>query len=158
MSDQGSQDAFLNAKQNLGDVEANDDREVTTSSNKKDKSRGTRSMPEIDINCAACCDTTAKKWAWGVLVLLALVVGIVLLGLSLKRLESTQYGLEYHPRRKKLDDVAQQGGLHPGPPGYKFVKFPSTFIVSCTYSYTQTKAAITGRISHAFFHLLLDAS
>jgi len=29
---------------------------------------------------------------------------------------------------KKLDDAAKMGGLHSGPPGFRFIKFPSTYI------------------------------
>jgi prohibitin 2 len=46
----------------------------------------------------------------------------------LKKLQSTEYGLEYDKWAKTLDDAAKTGGLHAGPPGYYFVKFPSTQI------------------------------
>ena len=88
----------------------------------------------IDLNCdvdlSECCDSGTKRWTWCACVCVVLIVAMVLLIVSLKRLESTEYGLEYHPRKKELDEVAKQGGLHAGPPGYSFVKFPSTYIVS----------------------------
>lgn len=47
---------------------------------------------------------------------------------ALNKLESTEYGVEYTKWSKQLDDAAQMGGLHSGPPGFEFIKFPSTFI------------------------------
>lgn len=78
-----------------------------------------------------CCGTPHKKWCWAFSILVIFVILLVILITSLRKLESTEYGLEYHPRKKELDEAAKQGGLHIGPPGFKFVKFPSTFIVSC---------------------------
>jgi len=42
--------------------------------------------------------------------------------------ETTEFGLQYDIHAKELDDAAKSGGLFLGPPGYEFVKFPSTFI------------------------------
>jgi len=58
----------------------------------------------------------------------ALIVSAVLIGVSLKKLESTEYGVEYDVNTRTLDSAAKSGGLHPGPPGFKFVKFPSTYV------------------------------
>lgn len=58
----------------------------------------------------------------------AVLTSIVLLAVSLKKLKSTEYGVAYDKIAKVLDDAAKQGGLHPGPPGYEFIKFPSTQI------------------------------
>lgn len=38
-----------------------------------------------------------------------------------------EYGLAYDVHAKKLDDAAKSGGLHSGPPGFEFVRFPSTY-------------------------------
>jgi len=57
-----------------------------------------------------------------------LILVIVLISVSLKRLKSTEYGVQYDRWAKVLDDAAKDGGLHPGPPGYKFIKFPSVQI------------------------------
>uniref|UniRef100_A0A7S2V6Z9 Band 7 domain-containing protein n=1 Tax=Fibrocapsa japonica TaxID=94617 RepID=A0A7S2V6Z9_9STRA len=56
------------------------------------------------------------------------IVAISLIATSLHKLESTEYGVEYDVYRKKLDDAAKSGGLFSGPPGFEFIKFPSTFI------------------------------
>lgn len=60
---------------------------------------------------------------------IALIIAIVLLSTSFKKLTSTELGLEYDRIAKILDDAAKTGGLHIGPPGFKFIKFPSTFIL-----------------------------
>ena len=57
-----------------------------------------------------------------------LIVGLILLSKSLKKVKETEVGLKYLKYRKQLDDAAKSGGLFVGPPGFKFVKFPSTFI------------------------------
>jgi len=59
----------------------------------------------------------------------SVILAIVLLSFSLKKLTSTEYGLEYDKIAKILDDAAKSGGLHTGPPGFEFIKFPSTFIL-----------------------------
>ena len=46
----------------------------------------------------------------------------------MKKLDSTEYGLQYNVHNKQLDEAAVSGGLHLGPPGFRFIKFPSTFI------------------------------
>lgn len=55
-------------------------------------------------------------------------VSIGLLASSLKKVETTEYGIEYDIHKKELDEAAKSGGLFAGPPGYRFIKFPSTFI------------------------------
>lgn len=112
--------------------------DVDMANNNNNKNWLMPDLNDVHISCTGCCDTRGKKSAWCAVVFLLLVTGVVLLVLSLKRLGSTEYGLEYHPRKKELDDIAKQGGLHPGPPGFRFVKFPSTFIVSKESSSTVT--------------------
>jgi len=60
--------------------------------------------------------------------ILAVIVSIGLVSTSFKRLKSTEYGVEYDIFRKKIKDLADNGGLHAGPPGFRFIKVPSTFI------------------------------
>jgi len=55
-------------------------------------------------------------------------VAIGLLASSFAKVETTEFGLQYDIHAKELDDAAKSGGLFLGPPGYEFVKFPSTFI------------------------------
>lgn len=74
------------------------------------------------------CSSDAKKWCWGIGILVILITSIGLLVSSLKKLGDTEYGVEYNIHKKTLADAAKTGGLHLGPPGFKFIKFPSTFI------------------------------
>ena len=62
---------------------------------------------------------------WIVATLVA--VGIIL-AVSLKRVQNLEYGVQYDIHAKQLDDAAKSGGLFIGPPGFRFIKFPSTFI------------------------------
>lgn len=74
------------------------------------------------------CDTKPKRIAWGVFCVVILVTSICVLVASFSKLESTEYGVQYNTHKKTLADAAKTGGLHIGPPGYEFIKFPSTFI------------------------------
>lgn len=60
------------------------------------------------------------------LVILAVIIGV--LAASLKKVPSTEMGVQYNVHKKQLDDAAKSGGLFVGPPGFEFIKFPSTFI------------------------------
>jgi len=71
------------------------------------------------------------KWAKisGVASCVVLVIiSIGLISASLRKVEETEYGLLYDVWTKQLDDEAQSGGLFTGPPGFRFIKFPSTFV------------------------------
>jgi len=68
------------------------------------------------------------KTAIGICIFILLVLSAILLGVSLQKLQSTEYGLEYNVHSKHLDEAAKTGGLHTGPPGFEFIKFPSTYI------------------------------
>jgi len=58
------------------------------------------------------------------------VVSCFLIGFSLRKLDSTEYGLQYDKNAKVLSTNVKEGGLHAGPPGFEFVKFPSTYITT----------------------------
>jgi len=72
--------------------------------------------------------TTMKKRAWYFLLFVLLSTALGLIIASFKKLNSTQYGLSYNVHKKQLADAAQAGGIHSGPPGFQFIKFPSTQI------------------------------
>jgi hypothetical protein len=55
-------------------------------------------------------------------------VSIGLLIASLRKVPSTEMGVQYNVHKKQLDDATKSGGLFLGPPGFRFIKFPSTFI------------------------------
>lgn len=92
-----------------------------------------------------------------------LIISIALISVSLKKLKSTEYGVAYDKWAKTLADAAEQGGLHNGPPGFKFIKFPSTqinaelngtcvsrdglrVVFDVTYQYKIAEEAITDAI------------
>jgi hypothetical protein len=135
-----------------GDIEAND-----TASNGSDKnllvSRGIRveadSDSERSLDCSRCCSSFGIcGWASGVIIFVALTLGLLIA--SFRKLESTEYGLQYHPRRKELDEAAKTGGLHVGPPGFEFVQFPSTYIVSTFgVSTSSTLRASSPALTHS---------
>ena len=68
-----------------------------------------------------------KIFCW-TFALSCIIVAIGLLASSLKKVPSTEMGVQYNIHKKQLDDATKSGGLFVGPPGYKFIKFPSTFI------------------------------
>lgn len=55
------------------------------------------------------------------------VMIIVLVATSLKKLASDQVGLAYDTINKDLDKTAKKEGLHNGPPGFEFIIFPSVY-------------------------------
>lgn len=75
-----------------------------------------------------CCTPHWKRAAWCFSFVLLLILTIILLSVSIHKLSSTEYGVQYNTLSKQLEDAAQTGGLHVGPPGFEFIKFPSTYI------------------------------
>ena len=71
-----------------------------------------------------------KSYLFGSFFLFAIIVAVFLISISLKRLTSIELGLEYDRVAKILDDAAKNGGLHTGPPGFEFIKFPKPFILA----------------------------
>ena len=78
------------------------------------------------------CDIklTPAKVGFGACSIISIITCVALVAVSLKKLSSVEYGVQYDKWEKTLDDAAKQGGLHLGPPGYNFVKFPSTQITA----------------------------
>jgi regulator of protease activity HflC (stomatin/prohibitin superfamily) len=64
----------------------------------------------------------------GIAVCVIFFTAIVLLAVSLRKVENTEYGVEYNIHKKELENATKSGGLFIGTPGYRFVKFPSTYI------------------------------
>ena len=99
-------------------------------------------------------DDDRRKKAGGFFILVLVVLSCTLIGTSVQRLRSNgtpnrttplrprslttppwtsfifdaEYGLAYDWHTKSLADEAMLGGLHLGPPGFKFIKFPSTYL------------------------------
>ena len=69
-----------------------------------------------------------RKICCWIFMLAIILVAIGLLVASLKKVPSTEMGVQYNIHKKQLDDAIKSGGLFVGPPGFRFIKFPSTFI------------------------------
>ncbi|GFN99777.1 spfh domain band 7 family protein [Plakobranchus ocellatus] len=61
----------------------------------------------------------------GVAAVLILIISLV--ASSLKKLSSTEVGLQYDKIQKDLDGKVYTEGLHLGPVGYEFIKFPNIY-------------------------------
>jgi len=69
-----------------------------------------------------------RKIALCVFLGVSLIVIIGVLASSFGKVGSIEYGIEYDIHKKELDAAAKSGGLFIGPPGFEFIKFPSTYI------------------------------
>ena len=105
-----------------GNIASND----PPSPNTDDAEKGTRSAPEIKEikeKILSRIRDRSPQDNWNLCVgcsifwILAVIIGIILIIVSLKKVEDTQYGVEYARFSKKLDDAAKSGGLFIGPPG-----------------------------------------
>jgi len=99
-------------------VQEKPSRTLSPMGNSSSTNNDTRTPEEKRARFIACC----------VFAFVVVCVAIGLIAASLKKVESTEIGLQYDIHAKELDDAAKSGGLFLGPPGYEFVKFPSTFI------------------------------
>merc|ERR1719330_1324789 len=82
----------------------------------------------MNFNCFR--SRNSRLLLWSALGLSVVIVAIILLAVSLQKISSTELGVEYDRWAKQLDDAAKTGGLHTGPPGFRFIKFPSTQITA----------------------------
>ncbi|KAK7507138.1 hypothetical protein BaRGS_00001073, partial [Batillaria attramentaria] len=69
-------------------------------------------------------------------IVVLMIMTIVLLATSLKKLASDEVGLQYDTIQKDLDTEVFTEGLHTGPPGYKFIVFPNVYT---TLNYNRLK-------------------
>jgi len=65
--------------------------------------------------------------AVGVVVVAVLVLIISLVASSLEKLDSKEVGLQYDTIQKDLDSKVYTEGLHLGPVGFEFIKFPNIY-------------------------------
>jgi len=65
---------------------------------------------------------------WLTIAFVVVSVSFGLIIASLKKVPSTEMGVQYNVHKKQLDEATKSGGLFLGPPGFHFIKFPSTFI------------------------------
>jgi hypothetical protein len=63
------------------------------------------------------CDTGCKRFAWWTALFCIFLSVAIILGVSIKQVGSTQYGIQYDVHTKYLKDAAYSGGLFIGPPG-----------------------------------------
>eukprot|EP01083_Nonionella_stella_P046944 125703_1 len=77
-------------------------------------------------SCMESCPGLQRKTVAMNIIVVIIAVSVSLIWASLSRLSALQYGVLYDRWAKHLDDEVQQMGLHFGPIGYYFVKFPST--------------------------------
>lgn len=71
-------------------------------------------------------NTNSRRAFWATLVVLAMLFVGIMVGVSVKKLDSTQFGVQYDKLAKRLLDVHGEG-LHSGPPGFRYIIFPSIF-------------------------------
>lgn len=74
--------------------------------------------------------STSRQQAYCGIFLVLAITASVLIGVSLKRVSTTEYGISYTKYSKQLADAAKSGGLFSGPPGFQFIKFPSLYITA----------------------------
>jgi len=84
-------------------------------------------VPRQPWPCLDLSDKAVRK-RWFIATVIFIIVVTALIGASLKKVSSVQYGVNYDIYRKNLDSFARQGGLFWGAIGYHFIKFPSTQI------------------------------
>ena len=68
-----------------------------------------------------------KVYVIGFIVLAVIVMIVVLVATSLKKLASDEIGIKYDTIQKKLSSNSEREGLHTGPPGFEFIIFPSVY-------------------------------
>lgn len=85
--------------------------------------RGNMELPSY-LNCTD--KKVRRKWMYSTVI--SVIVALALIIASLRKVSSTQFGVEYNVWTKKLESVSKAGGLFLGPVGYRFVKFTSTQI------------------------------
>lgn len=86
------------------------------------------STPSCWENSRCYKDKTFRNRISCLVFLIILLLASILIGMSLKKVSSTEYGISYTKYSKKLSDAAKSGGLYAGPPGFTFIKFPSLYI------------------------------
>jgi hypothetical protein len=70
-----------------------------------------------DLRDLRLFDTGCKRFAWWTGLCCILIAVAIILGVSIKKVESTEYGIQYDVHTKYLKDSAYSGGLFIGPPG-----------------------------------------
>ena len=87
-------------------------------------------LPTSNADSKCATDSSFRNKICCALISVVLFLAIIILPLSLKKVGSTEFGISYTKYSKQLDDAARSGGLYTGPPGFKFIKFPSLYITA----------------------------
>lgn len=72
----------------------------------------------------------AEQWVKYLAIAIAIGIVAIIIALpaaSFRKLETDEVGIMYDNIAKVLKTEVKTGGLHSGPPGFKFIKFPGTF-------------------------------
>jgi regulator of protease activity HflC (stomatin/prohibitin superfamily) len=100
-----------------------------------------------------------RRICQGIFFLVVFCTGLGVLIASLRKVEETSFGVEYNVHSKQLDDAAKSGGLFLGPPGYEFIKFPSTFItVDLNDRLCVSRDGLRVSISATFQYKMIEAN
>lgn len=93
---------------------------------------------ECNCTCPSCIDFSDRRTKYAItgIVTVAVIIAIALIAASLKRISSTQFGVEYDIWKKELEAKSTPPGLYFGPIGYRFVKFSTRQILPASVSDT----------------------
>mmetsp|Transcript_23183 Transcript_23183/g.72421 ORF Transcript_23183/g.72421 Transcript_23183/m.72421 type:complete len:138 (+) Transcript_23183:1213-1626(+) len=80
-------------------------------------------------------------WSVGIIVL---IIAIILIASSLRKLESTELGVRYDTINRRIFDDVFEEGLHPGPPFFRFLKLSSNFVTEPIVTTCYTKVGSPG--------------
>jgi regulator of protease activity HflC (stomatin/prohibitin superfamily) len=124
-AEKGSTD-YVDAKQEDAKQEEEGGRDRQNLLNKM--SRGVQDLRNRPPRELTPQEVLCRRIAWGGFFFVCVAVGVGVLVSSLKKVDNNEYGVEYNRHKKQLYDASKTGGLFLGPPGYRFIKFPSTYI------------------------------
>jgi len=103
-----------------------------------------------------CSTPTSKRklWTSGIVILLFLIG--VLLATSIKKVDNTKFAALYDIHSKQLQDAARDGGLYMGPPGFRFIKFPSIHVTQDLSDTCLSKDGLRVAFSVTFQYQILE--
>mmetsp|Transcript_23185 Transcript_23185/g.72433 ORF Transcript_23185/g.72433 Transcript_23185/m.72433 type:complete len:309 (+) Transcript_23185:1291-2217(+) len=89
-------------------------------------------------------------WSVGIIVL---IIAIILIASSLRKLESTELGVRYDTINRRIFDDVFEEGLHPGPPFFRFLKLSSNFVTEPIVTTCYTKDGLEVNIDATIQYL-----
>lgn len=115
--------------------DAVDDERIPISATPVEDEGGRRSSMERSLKCKCTCPSCIDfsdrrtKYTISGIVTVAVIITIALIAASLRKISSTQFGVEYDIWKKELEAKSTPPGLYFGPIGYRFVKFSTRQIL-----------------------------